>query len=70
VSLLASEGGDIGHIKAVLDRLKRNKDGRVFLRKEDEKLWEMIEGQLKKRSAQKKAAETVPGWSGRGDGRS
>jgi spermidine synthase len=70
VSLLASERADIGEIKAGLERLKRDKEGRVFLRKEDEKLWEMIEGQLKKLSAQKRDAETVPEWSARGDGRS
>ena len=42
---------DMDQIKAVLDRLQRDKDGRVFLRKGDEGLWESIEMQMKKLSA-------------------
>ena len=47
-SLLMYERADTGQIKAVLDRLKRDKDGRVLLRTGDERLLESIEMLLKK----------------------
>ena len=49
--ILIYESADMGQIRAVLDRLKRNKDGRVLLKSGDEGLWESIEIQMKKLSA-------------------
>jgi spermidine synthase len=49
-SLLMYEGAERGQIRAVLDRLKRGKDGRVLLRRGDEGIWESIEMRLKKLS--------------------
>ena len=47
--ILIYESADMAQIKAVLDRLKRDKDGQVFLKRGDEGLWESIEMRLKKR---------------------
>jgi hypothetical protein len=43
----------MGQINTVLANLEKDKNGRVLLRKGDEGLWEMIEGELQKLSAQK-----------------
>ena len=37
----------MGQIKAVLDRLKRDKEGRVLLKSGDEGLWDFIQAQMK-----------------------
>jgi len=50
--ILIYESADMGQIRAVLDRLKRDKDGRVLLKSGDEGLWESIEMQMKRLSAQ------------------
>lgn len=50
--ILTYERTDRGQINTVLAYLKRDKDGRILLRKGDEGLWEMIEGQLQKLSLQ------------------
>jgi spermidine synthase len=49
--LLLNESADMGQVKAVLARLQRDKDGRIFLRRADEGLWESIEMRMKKLSA-------------------
>lgn len=50
---LTFERADMGQINTVLANLEKDKDGRVLLRRGDEGLWEMIEGELQKLSAQK-----------------
>jgi len=49
-SILMYERTDMDQIKPVVDRLKRDKDGRVLLRAGDERLLESIEMRLKKLS--------------------
>jgi len=48
--ILIYESADMGQIRAVLDRLKRDKDGRVLLKSGDEGLWEFIQTQMKNAS--------------------
>jgi hypothetical protein len=45
--ILIYESADMGQIRAVFDRLKRNKDGRVLLKSGDEGFWEFIQTQMK-----------------------
>lgn len=50
-SILIGEKANKGQIRAVLDGLKRDKDGRVFLKGGDEELWKSIEMQMKRNSS-------------------
>jgi len=50
---LTFERTDMGRINTVLANLIKDKDGRVLLRKGDERIWEMIEAELQRLSAQK-----------------
>ncbi|MGZ3569561.1 MAG: spermine/spermidine synthase domain-containing protein [Thermodesulfobacteriota bacterium] len=45
--VLINERTDMGQIRAVLDRLKRDKDGRVLLKNGDGGLWEVIQTEMK-----------------------
>jgi spermidine synthase len=48
--ILMYEGADMGQVKLVLARLKKDREGRVLLQKGDEGLWKRIEMSLKKHS--------------------
>jgi spermidine synthase len=50
--ILTCERADRRQINMVLANVKRDEQGQILLKKGDEGLWEMIEGQLKKLSAQ------------------
>jgi hypothetical protein len=48
VFLLIYERADMGQIKVVLDRVKRDENGRVLLKRGEEWFWESIQMRLKK----------------------
>ena len=47
ISLLMNERTEVAQVKTVLDRLKRDKNGRVLLKNGDEGLWKSVELRLK-----------------------
>jgi hypothetical protein len=49
--LLVNERATIDQIRATLGRLKRDKEGRVLLKEEDEGLWRSLEMRLNNLSA-------------------
>jgi hypothetical protein len=51
ISYLMYEGASTAQIKAVMDRLERDKDGRVLLEERDENLWESVQKKIKTYSA-------------------